>query len=77
MDGGPEHLNWWSGQVQPELQVANKTTAFLFLEYTLVPHGTFPVQFREAVEALDYVLSDLKRSPSDVVLAGHSAGGNM
>jgi alpha/beta hydrolase fold len=77
MDGGPEHLDWWAGQVQPELKEADKSVAFLFLEYTLVPHGTYPVQVKEAVEALDYVLNDLKRSPADVVLAGDSAGGNM
>jgi acetyl esterase/lipase len=77
LDGGPEHLNWWGGQVQPELKDAQKSTAFLFLEYTLVPYATYPAQFEEAVEALDYVLNELKRSPSDIVLAGDSAGGNM
>ena len=51
--------------------------AFLFLEYTLVPHGTYPKQFQEAVEAVEYVVNDLKRSPSDIILAGDSAGGNM
>jgi acetyl esterase/lipase len=42
-----------------------------------VPFGTYPVQFREGVEALDYVLNDLGRFPSDILLAGDSAGGNM
>ena len=77
MDGGPEHFDWWCGQVQEDLKAADKSTAFLFVEYTLVPHATYPVQFKEAVEALDYVVNDLKRSPSDVILAGDSAGGNM
>ena len=77
MDGGPEHLNWWGGQVQPELKEADKSTAFFFLEYTLVPYATYPVQVKEAVEAVEYVVKDLKRSPSDIVLAGDSAGGNM
>jgi acetyl esterase/lipase len=45
--------------------------------YTLVPFGTYPVQFREGVDALDYVLNHLGRFPSDVLLAGDSAGGNM
>jgi acetyl esterase/lipase len=77
LDGSPDHLNWWAGQVQTELKDANKSSAFLFVEYTLVPHGTYPVQFKEGVESLDYVINDLKHSPSDVILAGDSAGGNM
>lgn len=51
--------------------------AFLFVAYTLVPHGVYPTQFREGVEALNYVLNDLGRFPSDVLLAGDSAGGNI
>ena len=42
-----------------------------------MPQGTYPKQFQEAVEAVEYVVNDLKRSPSDVILAGDSAGGNM
>jgi acetyl esterase/lipase len=49
----------------------------LFLEYTLVPHGTYPVQFQQAVELVEYVIKDLKKSPSNIILAGDSAGGNM
>lgn len=43
----------------------------------MVPHGTYPKQFQQAVEALAYVIEDLKRSPSDIILAGDSAGGNL
>ena len=76
MDGGDEHLNFWSN-VKQDLAAANKSISFLFVAYTLVPHGTYPTQFREGVEALDYVLNDLGRFPSDILLAGDSAGGNM
>lgn len=43
----------------------------------MVPSGTYPKQFQQAVEVLAYVIDDLKRSPSDIVLGGDSAGGNL
>ena len=76
LDGGQEHLDFWS-KVQGDLAEANKSVSFLFVAYTLVPHGTYPTQFREGVEALDYVLNDLGRFPSDIILAGDSAGANQ
>jgi acetyl esterase/lipase len=69
-------MSFWTSLGQ-DLTKVNKSVAFLFVAYTLVPFGTYPVQFREGVEALDYVLNDLGRFPSDVILAGDSAGGNM
>ena len=77
MEGGPEHLGFWGGNVFPDLKAADKSVAFLFLEYTLVPHGTYPDQFRQAVESVEYVTKDLERSASKVILAGDSAGGNL
>jgi acetyl esterase/lipase len=53
------------------------TTAWLNVTYTLTPHGTYPTQFREAVEALRYVVEDIGRSPRDVILVSDSAGGNL
>lgn len=76
LDGDDTHLNFWH-TVQTDLASVNKSTAFLFVEYSLVPHATYPVQFREGVEALQYLLKDMGRSPSDIILAGDSAGGNM
>ena len=76
LDGSDEHLNYWSS-VKQDLAQANKSVSFLFVAYTLVPFATYPTQFREGAEALDYVLNDLGRSPSDILLAGDSAGGNM
>ena len=49
----------------------------MFLEYTLVPHATYPKPIYEAVEAVKYVLEDLHRPASQIMLAGDSAGGNM
>lgn len=77
LDGDLGHLNFWGNDVYPDLKTANKSVAFLFLEYTLVPYGTYPTQFRQAVEAIKYVIKDLRRSPSEILLGGDSAGGNL
>lgn len=74
--GEDTHLKFWN-TVHTDLESSNVPIATLFLEYTLVPHATYPTQIREAVEAVNYVLSDLKRPASDIILAGDSAGGNM
>ncbi|KAJ4153759.1 hypothetical protein LMH87_010233 [Akanthomyces muscarius] len=45
--------------------------------YTLAPHGTYPVQLTQSVEALRHVLAHTGRSPGNVLLAGDSAGANI
>ncbi|RMZ90596.1 hypothetical protein DV736_g2162, partial [Chaetothyriales sp. CBS 134916] len=77
LDGGPEHIGFWGSNVYPDLKTAGKSVSFLFLQYTLVPHGTYPVQLKEAIESVRYLTQDLKRSASTIILAGDSAGGNM
>ena len=76
LDGDDTHINFWH-TVQSDLKTSNTDIAILFLEYTLVPHATYPSPIREAVEAVEYVLTDLQRPVSDIILAGDSAGGNM
>ncbi|KIW78759.1 hypothetical protein Z517_08598 [Fonsecaea pedrosoi CBS 271.37] len=76
LDGDDTHLQFWSS-VQNDLKGDDISIAFLFLEYSLVPHATFPKPIYEAVEAVKYVLEDLNRPASEVLLAGDSAGANM
>ena len=76
LDGDDTHIKYWNS-VQKDLASANKSVSFLFVEYTLVPHGTYPIQFQEGVEALSYVLNTVGKKPSEIILAGDSAGGNM
>src|SRR5271156_4305843 len=76
LDGDETHLGFWN-IVRNDLESSNKSVAFLFVAYTLVPYGTYPVQIREAVEALSYCLNTLGRFSSDILLAGDSAGGNL
>lgn len=51
--------------------------AVFFPRYTLTPHGTYPTQLRQAVEALRYIINETGRAPSNVVVGGDSAGGNL
>ncbi|RVX75743.1 hypothetical protein B0A52_00099 [Exophiala mesophila] len=74
--GEDTHLNFWNG-VHESLKANGVPMATLFLEYTLVPHATYPTQVIQSVEAVNYVLKDLKRPASDILLAGDSAGGNL
>ena len=54
---------------------ANKSLAVFCLSYTLAPHAQYPVQLRQAVEALRHVLQSYQ--PEQVLLGGDSAGGNL
>jgi acetyl esterase/lipase len=76
LDGDDTHLRFWH-EVQTDLKVNNIPIAFLFVEYTLVPHATYPTPIVQAIEATNHVLTELKRPASDIILAGDSAGGNM
>ena len=76
MHGTEEHLKFWH-QVQTEVEASDITTAFFYVRYTLTPHAKYPTQLHEAVEGLRYVVEELGRSPSEVILAGDSAGGNL
>ena len=42
-----------------------------------MPHATYPKPIYEAIEAVKYVMEELKRPASQIMLAGDSAGGNM
>ncbi|OAA40634.1 lipase/thioesterase family protein [Metarhizium rileyi] len=55
----------------------NKDLAVFFLTYTLAPTGQYPTQLRQAVEALRYIVAETRRRPSNVVIGGDSAGGNL
>lgn len=56
---------------------AGKDLAVFFLTYTLAPHARYPTQLTQAVEALRYVVTQTDHQPSQVLLGGDSAGGNL
>lgn len=57
--------------------VTKPSVAVLLLSYTLVPEAVFPTQLREALVVLRHLIYDTGRSPTNIFLAGDSAGGNL
>ncbi|KAI8637117.1 Alpha/Beta hydrolase protein [Parasitella parasitica] len=55
----------------------NIRASIMSLEYRLSPEHKWPTACREAVECYRYLIHDLGISPSKVILAGDSAGGNL
>jgi acetyl esterase/lipase len=51
--------------------------AAFVLTYSLAPAAAYPTQLTQAVEALRYVLNTTGRKPSQVLIGGDSAGGNL
>ncbi|PGH06482.1 hypothetical protein GX51_02306 [Blastomyces parvus] len=60
-----------------QLKAAGKDIAIFFITYTLTPHAVYPTQLTQAVGALRYIVDINGRSPSNIFLAGDSAGGNL
>lgn len=76
MAAGATHFDFWLDL----LQVINENghdIAVFFPRYTLTPHEVYPTQLRQAVGALRYILNDAERAPSNVIVGGDSAGGNL
>ncbi|KAL4743318.1 Alpha/Beta hydrolase protein [Aspergillus similis] len=67
------------GDLLTELNKNGHDVAIFFLSYTLSPPSAYPTQLRQSVEALRYILSKDKggRDPSNVLIGGDSAGGNL
>lgn len=59
------------------LHKASKAHQTIILEYALAPEHPYPAQIIQSVAALSYLLTDLSLSPSDIILAGDSAGGQL
>ena len=55
----------------------NKQLAVLFLQYDLMPQARYPHQLRQAVEMVRYATTVLAKKPSELMLAGDSAGCNL
>jgi acetyl esterase/lipase len=49
----------------------------LLLAYTLAPDAVYPTQLAESATLISYLLKAMNRSPSSLILAGDSAGGNL
>lgn len=49
----------------------------LLLTYDLAPEAKYPTQLKQAVELMRYLVETKGRDPSDLILGGDSAGGNL
>lgn len=76
LDGDRSHLQFWHS-VQADISAAGTSVAWLFVAYSLTPSRTYPTPIREGVEALKYVLEQKHRQPSEIIIGGDSAGGNL
>ncbi|RVX75933.1 hypothetical protein B0A52_00290 [Exophiala mesophila] len=59
-----------------EAKARGETLRVLILEYDLAPHRVYPAQLRQATLALQYLLSTGLK-PSEILIGGDSAGGNL
>ncbi|RDB17506.1 putative steryl acetyl hydrolase mug81 [Hypsizygus marmoreus] len=63
-------------QAQDELKSKGKDVGIAILQYSLVPTATFPTQLKQAVVAVQHLLSKGVQ-PQNIQLTGDSAGGNL
>ncbi|KAL5614162.1 hypothetical protein FOVSG1_003225 [Fusarium oxysporum f. sp. vasinfectum] len=60
-----------------ETRCAEKDLAVFAVSYTLAPEAQYPLQLRQSVEALRYIIMKTRREPRQILLGGDSAGGNL
>ncbi|PFH54951.1 hypothetical protein XA68_11397 [Ophiocordyceps unilateralis] len=73
---GRGHFEWcWNAYVQTGMETGVEV-AVAFLRYSLSPEARFPVQLRQQVAALKAILAS-GLPPSDIIIGGDSAGGNL
>ncbi|KAF7297244.1 Abhydrolase-3 domain-containing protein [Mycena indigotica] len=68
-------LRFWR-YVQVELEKKGVEVGFAYLEYTLAPYAAFPTPLKQASLAVNFLL-DAGVKPSNLQIAGDSAGGNL
>lgn len=76
MPCGPGHFQWLQ-TTKDSLVAQGSDVAALVLAYDLAPEQKYPTQLRQAIELLRYLVESEGRSPSDIIIGGDSAGGNL
>ena len=71
------HMFEFMFQIVSILAAQGKEVAVLMLSYDLAPTGVYPRQLQQAATLLNHVLLNLKFAPSNIILAGDSAGSNL
>ncbi|OAG07464.1 alpha/beta-hydrolase [Paraphaeosphaeria sporulosa] len=73
--GTEGYLRFWTQTVK-DLNTGSRIMAVLQLAYSLAPEAQYPRQLQESAAVLAHLIA-AERSPSSIILAGDSAGGNM
>ncbi|RMZ30532.1 hypothetical protein D0859_05368 [Hortaea werneckii] len=67
----------WAQKMVDEARSHNKEMAMVVLHYELAPSGAYPKQLQQATAGLQYLTDTCGKSPSDIIVIGDSAGGNL
>ncbi|KAF8220915.1 alpha/beta-hydrolase [Tricholoma matsutake] len=68
-------MSFWK-YIMAELKKKNIDTGVAILNYTLIPSATFPIQLKQAVAAIEHLLSTGVQ-PQNIQIVGDSAGANL
>ncbi|KAL1297270.1 hypothetical protein AAFC00_004829 [Neodothiora populina] len=71
----PGHFRWLL-DLSKDLAMSTSISSVV-LHYTCAPEGQYPTQLRQAVELLDHLINKEGRRPSNIIIAGDSAGANL
>ncbi|KAI9834299.1 MAG: hypothetical protein M1826_004225 [Phylliscum demangeonii] len=63
--------------LRDSMDPGGQTVAALMVAYDLGTKNTYPRQLQQAVALLDHLINVLGKRPSEIILAGDSAGGNL
>ncbi|KAH8659975.1 Alpha/Beta hydrolase protein [Xylariales sp. PMI_506] len=70
------HFQLLNNLINQARQKERRLSAFV-LQYGLIPEAVYPRQLEQTIAAFNYLTKDMGKSPSQVILAGDSAGGNL
>ncbi|KAK4164054.1 Alpha/Beta hydrolase protein [Cladorrhinum sp. PSN259] len=56
---------------------AGRVGQVIVVEYSLAPAFPYPTQLVQCIESIRYLMSELKIDPSEIIMAGDSAGGQL
>lgn len=76
LPANPNYFKFFTHLIESS-KAANKNVTIFILTYTLAPTGQYPTQLTQSVEALRFILTETSRRPSQILLGGDSAGGNL
>ncbi|KAL2357321.1 Alpha/Beta hydrolase protein [Cryomyces antarcticus] len=76
LPASPGHVTW-AYELNQSLNKAGHSTSLVFLAYTTAPGGQYPTQTTQATELLRHVIEKEGKKPSDIIIGGDSAGGNL